>query len=129
MLRALRFLDTLLQREDLQKAAFLKDLAQLWPRWVPSRHPCTSALVDHSMKTPSAVNAVLLGLPQDGMDHLVWLASSRHCLRVSCCQGLAAGADCQAAQTTVSRAINSSHLAALIGQFLLFELLWDCLQV
>lgn len=32
VLRALRFLDTLLQRDDMQKAAFLKDLAQLWPR-------------------------------------------------------------------------------------------------
>ena len=32
MLRALRFLDTLLQRDDAQKVAFLKDLATLWPQ-------------------------------------------------------------------------------------------------
>ena len=32
MLRALRFLETLLQRDDAQKVAFLKDLATLWPQ-------------------------------------------------------------------------------------------------
>lgn len=32
-MRALRFLDTLLQRDSLQKAAFLKDLANFWPRF------------------------------------------------------------------------------------------------
>ena len=32
LLRALRFLETLIQRDDAQKAAFLKDLAQLWPQ-------------------------------------------------------------------------------------------------
>ena len=32
MLRALRFLETLIQRDDAQKVAFLKDLAQLWPQ-------------------------------------------------------------------------------------------------
>ena len=32
LLRAVRFLDTMLQRDSLQKAAFLKDLAGLWPR-------------------------------------------------------------------------------------------------
>ena len=32
VLRALRFLETLLQRDDAQKVAFLKDLATLWPQ-------------------------------------------------------------------------------------------------
>ena len=32
MLRALRFLENLLQRDALQKAAFLKDLEGLWTR-------------------------------------------------------------------------------------------------
>lgn len=32
-MRALRFLDTLLQRDSLQKAAFLKDFANFWPRF------------------------------------------------------------------------------------------------
>jgi hypothetical protein len=32
LLRAVRFLDTMMQRDALQKAAFLKDLAGVWPR-------------------------------------------------------------------------------------------------
>lgn len=32
LLRALRFLDTIVQRDALQKAAFLKDLGQIWRR-------------------------------------------------------------------------------------------------
>ena len=32
LLRALRFLDTLPQRDALQKAAFIKDLGQIWRR-------------------------------------------------------------------------------------------------
>ena len=33
LVRALRFMDTLLQRDNLQKAAFLKDLTSFWPRF------------------------------------------------------------------------------------------------
>lgn len=33
LVRALRFLDSLLQRDDLQKVAFLKDLNSFWPRF------------------------------------------------------------------------------------------------
>ena len=33
LVRALRFLDTLLQRDNLQKAAFLKDLTGFWTRF------------------------------------------------------------------------------------------------
>ena len=47
VLRALRFLETLIQRDDAQKVAFLKDLAQLWPqcdsrvlRCAPDVHTC-----------------------------------------------------------------------------------------
>lgn len=48
VLRAIRFLDTLLQRDDLQKAAFLKDLAQLWPQYAPFRYlQIMHCLVDH----------------------------------------------------------------------------------
>lgn len=32
LVRALRFLDNLLQRDNLQKAAFLKDAQKFWPR-------------------------------------------------------------------------------------------------
>ena len=32
LLRAVRFLDTMIQRDNLQKAAFLKDLGAIWPR-------------------------------------------------------------------------------------------------
>ena len=32
LLRAVRFLDTMIQRDNLQKAAFLKDLGSIWPR-------------------------------------------------------------------------------------------------
>ena len=32
LLRAVRFLDTMIQRDTLQKAAFLKDLGSIWPR-------------------------------------------------------------------------------------------------
>ena len=32
MLRAVRFLDTMIQRDNLQKASFLKDLGQIWTR-------------------------------------------------------------------------------------------------
>ena len=32
LLRAVRFLDTMIQRDTLQKAAFLKDLGAIWPR-------------------------------------------------------------------------------------------------
>ena len=32
-MRALRFMDTLLQRDNLQKAAFLKDLTSFWTRF------------------------------------------------------------------------------------------------
>ena len=35
LLRALRFLDTLIQRDNLQKAAFLKDLGELLPSYAP----------------------------------------------------------------------------------------------
>ena len=31
LLRAVRFLDTMIQRDNLQKAAFLKDLGSIWP--------------------------------------------------------------------------------------------------
>lgn len=33
LLRALRFLDTMIQRDSLQKAAFLKDLASFFPQF------------------------------------------------------------------------------------------------
>ncbi len=33
LVRALRFMDTLLQRDNLQKAAFLKDLTSFWTRF------------------------------------------------------------------------------------------------
>lgn len=32
LLRAVRFLDTMIQRDNLQKASFLKDLGSIWPR-------------------------------------------------------------------------------------------------
>ncbi len=32
LLRAVRFLDTMIQRDNLQKAAFLKDMGSIWPR-------------------------------------------------------------------------------------------------
>ena len=32
LLRAVRFLDSMIQRDTLQKAAFLKDLGAIWPR-------------------------------------------------------------------------------------------------
>lgn len=32
LLRAVRFLDTMIQRDNLQKAAFLKDMGAIWPR-------------------------------------------------------------------------------------------------
>jgi SCY1-like protein 2 len=32
LLRAVRFLDTMIQRDNLQKAAFIKDLGGIWPR-------------------------------------------------------------------------------------------------
>ncbi len=62
-MRSLRFLDNLLQRDNLQKAAFLKDALKFWPRfdmrvlrykvlppWRPSALPTTGFAIGHLLQ-------------------------------------------------------------------------------